>query len=204
MDLSAYLKDDVPEVIDDHSNPGETLDEMVLVNTKPTAIVDVINNYLMTPRFEDDVCIVLSMPDATLKKHREKLNSALWYVYDRYCKKDFGMMEILVAVERMVDATKLTAILDNDVKLLVAKERGIMVTEDDLERAAKSAGSKKVEKEDEPVEEEAPQYTTTNDDDFMEKLLEDDPEEEAEMLAGLGVMDDEDEDGEEGKEDVQV
>ena len=201
MDLSAYLKEDTPEVVDEQSTPGATLDEMVLTDTKPTAIVDVIDSYLKTPRFEGDACIVLSMPDATLKKYREKLNSALWFVYDRYCKKDFGMMELLVAVERMVDANKLTAILDNNIKMLVAKERGIVVSEDDLEIAAKSAGSKKVEKEDEPVEEEAPKYTTTNDEDFMEKLLEDDPEEEAEMLAGLGVMDDEEE---EGAADVKV
>ena len=111
-------------------------------------------------------------------------------------------MEILVAVERMVDATKLTVMLDNDIKLLVAKERGLVVTEDDLEIAAKSTSSKKTEKVDEtPVDEDVPKYTTMNDDDFMEKLMEDNPEEEAEMLAGLGVMDDEDE---EGEDNVQI
>ena len=106
------------------------------------------------------------------------------------------MMEILVAVEKMVDANKLTTMLDNEIKMVVAKERGLVVTEDDLELAAKSAGSKKVEKVEEAPAEEAPQYATMNDDDFMEKLMEDNPEEEAEMLAGLGVMDDEDEEGE--------
>ena len=201
MDLSAYLNDDTPEMDSEPSTSGATLDEMVLTDTKSSSIVDIIDSFLKTPRFEGDACIVLSMPDATLKKHREKVNSALWYVYNRYCKKDFGMMELLVAIERMVDATKLTTILDNDIKLLVAKERGIVVSEDDLEIAAKTAGTKKVEKTAEPVEHDIPKFTTTNDEDFMEKLMEDDPEEEAEMLAGLGVMDD---DNEEGTEDVEV
>lgn len=201
MDLSAYLKEDAAEAAEEQSTAGSTLGDIVLTDNRPTAIVEVIDEYLKTPRFDGDACIVLSMPDATLKKYREKFNSALWYVYNRYCKKDFGMMELLVAVERMVDATKLTAILDNDIKMLVAKERGIHVSEDDLELATKSALSKKPEKDAESETEEAPKYTTTNDDDFMEKLMEDDPEEEAEMLAGLGVMDDEDE---EGIEDVKV
>lgn len=201
MDLSAYLNDDTSEMDSEPSTSGATLDEMVLTDTKSSSIVDIIDSFLKTPRFEGDACIVLSMPDATLKKHREKVNSALWYVYNRYCKKDFGMMELLVAIERMVDATKLTTILDNDIKLLVAKERGIVVSEDDLEIAAKTAGTKKVEKTEEPVEDDIPKFTTTNDEDFMEKLMEDDPEEEAEMLAGLGVMDD---DNEEGTEDVEV
>ena len=201
MDLSAYLNDDTPEMDSEPSTSGATLDEMVLTDTKSSSIVDIIDSFLKTPRFEGDACIVLSMPDATLKKHREKVNSALWYVYNRYCKKDFGMMELLVAIERMVDATKLTTILDNAIKLLVAKERGIVVSEDDLEIAAKTAGTKKVEKTEEPVEDDIPKFTTTNDEDFMEKLMEDDPEEEAEMLAGLGVMDD---DNEEGTEDVEV
>lgn len=202
MDLSRYLKDDTPEDIDEQTTPGASLDEMVLTDSKPASIVEILDAYLKTPRFDGDACIVLSMPDATLKKYREKLNSALWWFYNRYCKKDFGMMEILVAVERMVDATKLTVMLDNDIKLLVAKERGLVVTEDDLEIAAKSTSSKKTEKVDEtPVDEDVPKYTTMNDDDFMEKLMEDNPEEEAEMLAGLGVMDDEDE---EGKDNVQI
>ena len=197
MDLSQYLNEDTSEDVDEQSNLGASLDEMVLADSKPASIVDVLDSYLKTPRFDGDACIVLSMPDATLKKHKEKLNSALWWFYKRYCKKDFGMMEILVAVEKMVDATKLTTMLDNDIKMVVAKERGLVVTEDDLELAAKSAGSKKSEKvEEAPIEEEISQYATMNDDDFMEKLMEDDPEEEAEMLAGLGVMDDEDEEGE--------
>ena len=196
MDLSRYLKDDTPDDIDEQTVPGASLDEMVLIDTKPSSIVDVLNAYLKTPRFPDDACIALTMPDATLKKYKEKLNSALWWFYTRYCKKDFGMMEILLAVEKMVDANKLTTMLDNEIKMVVAKERGLVVTEDDLELAAKSAGSKKVEKVEEAPAEEAPQYATMNDDDFMEKLMEDNPEEEAEMLAGLGVMDDEDEEGE--------
>ena len=156
MDLSRYLKDDTPEDIDEQAVPGANLDEMVLIDTKPSSIVDVLNAYLKTPRFPDDACIALTMPDATLKKYKEKLNSALWWFYTRYCKKDFGMMEILVAVEKMVDANKLTTMLDNEIKMVVAKERGLVVTEDDLELAAKSAGSKKVEKVEEAPAEEAP------------------------------------------------
>ena len=201
MDLSHYLKEDTPEEVDEQATPGANLDEMVLTDSKPESIVDVLNAYLKTPRFPGDACIVLSMPDATLKKYKEKLNNGLWWFYTRYCKKDFGMMEILVAVEKMVDATKLTTMLDTDIKMLVAKERGLVVTEEDLENAMKSATSKKAEKAEEAqTEEDVPKYTTMNDEDFMEKLMEDDPEEEAEMLAGLGVMDDD----EEGESNVQV
>ncbi len=187
MDLSVYTH--ATETNDRIPVSNENLDELVLTNAKNSSILSLLEKYLQTPRYEGDACIVLSMPDAVLKKYREKLNSALWWLYKRYCKKDFGMMELLVAVETMVDASKLTAMLDNDIKLLVAKEKGITISIDELEVAAKMAGSKKQQKEDAaPVEDAEPSIEMDPDPD---KLLEDDPDEEAEILGGLGVMDEE-------------
>ena len=182
MDLSAYL---TPSEEESEGSASQSLDNIVLSDTSPKSIVDVLNVYLQTPRFDNDACIVLSMPDTTLKKYREKLNSGLWWMFNRFCKKDFGMMELLVAVDTMVCAEKLNDLLDNDVKLQVAKERGIVVSEDDLDNVHNEAP----EIDEEP--EEPKKLASMNDDDFMEKMIEDDPEEEAEMLAGLGVLDEE-------------
>lgn len=137
-------------------------------------IRNTFDEYLKTPRFDGDACIVLSMPEATLKKYGEKINAGLWWMYNTYCKKDFGMMQLLVALEKMIDATKLANMLDMDIKLLVAKESGISATEADIEMAAS-----KTETEDEM---DAPIKMSKE---LSDKLLEDDPEEEAFILAGL-------------------
>ena len=84
------------------------------------------------------------------------------------------MMQLLVALEKMIDATKLANMLDMDIKLLVAKESGISATEADIEMAAS-----KTENEDEM---DAPIKMSKE---LSDKLLEDDPEEEAFILAGL-------------------
>jgi translation elongation factor EF-Tu-like GTPase len=115
------------------------------------------------------------MPEATLKKYSEKINAGLWWMYNKYCKKDFGMMQLLVAIEEMVDATKLAAMLDMDIKLLLAKEAGISASETDIEKAATRA------EEDDESSIEPIKLSQ----DYVDKLTEDDPEEEAFILAGL-------------------
>lgn len=103
--LGKYLQNDT----EDESEPIESLE---LDDTQNGKIREVFNEYLKTPRFDGDACIVLTMPEATLKKYSEKINAGLWWMYNKYCKKDFGMMQLLVAIEKLVDATKLAAMLD--------------------------------------------------------------------------------------------
>jgi hypothetical protein len=162
--LDKYMTDDTEKrdtIVESHDSTNEWIRKM-------------FNDYLKQPRFDGDVCLVLTMPEATLKKYSEKINACLWWMYNTYCKKDFGMMQLLVALEKMIDATKLASMLDMDIKLLVAKESGIAATEADIELAAS-----KTEHEgemDEPIKMSK---------ELSDKLLEDDPEEEAFILAGL-------------------
>jgi len=165
-DISAYLKDDEEQTVN--------LESMVLKDTKPSSILEIFNAYLNTQRFDDDACIVLTMPEASLKKYSEKINAGLWWMYNRFCKKDFGMMQLLVALETMVDANKLAGMLDMDIKLLVAKEQGLHVTENDIEHA-----SVRTEMESEMAE------TMNLSQEYIDKLTEEDPEEEAFILEGL-------------------
>jgi len=164
-ELAKYLVDDEDE---------NKIDSLVLKDTNNESILAVLNTYLMTPRFDGDSCIVLTMPEATIKKYSEKLNAGLWWMYNKFCRKDFGMMQLLVAVETMVDAAKLATFLDMDIKLLVAKEHGISVTENDIENAAL--------KTEEEAESSEPIKLSQE---YLDKLTEDDPEEEAFILAGL-------------------
>ena len=164
--LDAYLKDDDEQSVN--------VESMVLKDTKPSSILEIFNAYLNTQRFDDDACLVLTMPEATLKKYSEKINAGLWWMYNKFCKKDFGMMQLLVALETMVDANKLANMLDMDIKLLVAKEQGIHVTENDIEHAAE-----RMEMESEMAE------TMNLSQEYIDKLQEDDPEEEAFILEGL-------------------
>lgn len=166
--------DILDKYLTDEESEQKSLDSITLPNTDNKTIVSVFNEYLKTPRFDDDTCLVLTMPEATLKKYSEKINAGLWWMYNKFCKKDFGMMELLVALETMVDANKLAAMLDMDIKLLLAKEAGIRATENDIEQAAMKA--ERVEEIGEEIK--MPQ-------ELSDKLLEDDPEEEAFILAGL-------------------
>lgn len=159
----------------DTEKPAVNLDTIELRDTGSESILTVFNAYLKTPRFDDDVCLVLTMPESTLKKYKEKINAGLWWMYNKFCQKDFGMMQLLVALEKMVDANKLAAMLDMDIKLLVAKENGISATEDDIEKAA----VRSERDDDQPVEE------IKLSKEYIDKLTEDDPEEEAFILAGL-------------------
>ena len=170
--LDKYLTDD-----EEQQEPAEpvSIDSIVLNNTNNSSILEVFNEYLKTPRFDGDACIVLTMPEATLKKYSEKINAGLWWMYNKYCKKDFGMMQLLVAIEKMIDATKLAAMLDMDIKLLLAKESGIQASETDIENAAMRS---EMQSDDMGEDIKMSQELT-------DKLLEDDPEEEAFILAGL-------------------
>lgn len=167
MDLEKYMTED--------EETEQKRDSLELRDTSNESILNVFDEYLKTPRFDGDACIVLTMPEATLKKYSEKINAGLWWMYNKYCKKDFGMMQLLVAIEKMVDATKLAAMLDMDIKLLLAKEAGIAASETDIEKAATRA------EEDDESSIEPIKLSQ----DYVDKLTEDDPEEEAFILAGL-------------------
>ena len=166
MDLEKYMTED--------EETEQKRDSLELRDTSNESILNVFDEYLKTPRFDGDACIVLTMPEATLKKYSEKINAGLWWMYNKYCKKDFGMMQLLVAIEKMVDATKLAAMLDMDIKLLLAKEAGIAASETDIEKAATRA-----EEDEESIE------PIKLSQDYVDKLTEDDPEEEAFIVAGL-------------------
>ena len=168
MDISAYF-----------STEEDSLDKIVMRDDKPETVVRVIDAYLREARYDGDVCLTLTMPEAMLKKYKEKFNSAIWWAYKQFCVGKFSMMSLLVGLETMVDAAKLTDIIDQDIKLMLAKEQGISVTVDDLEIAAKNAGKKQ-----EPAKQESNQPIQLSQE-LMDKLTEDDPDEEAEILEGL-------------------
>ena len=110
-----------------------------------------INNFLKQPRFPGDICITLSMPESYLKKAKDKVNLALWNAHKKYARtcrrKDrdgkeydvpgFGMFDILLTLSPFVDPIKLNAILDNEIKQVVAKERGIHISDEELDYVVK-------------------------------------------------------------------
>ena len=100
-----------------------------------------IDEFLKTPRFDGDVCVTLTMPDTCIRKAKDKLNMAIWRVYDKYHGPGLGMFDILVALEPRIDAVKLNAMLDMNTRLVVAKEKGISISEDELEFIAKHPGN---------------------------------------------------------------
>lgn len=131
--------------------------EGVDLNTGSEGIIKAINRHLEEERFPGDELITLTMPESVLKRHKEKINSAIWYVYDKANGSGIKMLDILIALESMLDATKMAIILDNAVKLVVAQERGIVISEDELEliaEAAARAGKKGKKKAAETVEED--------------------------------------------------
>lgn len=125
---------------DESGNGGAPINADVPDFTKESttgSIIDEINRILMTPRFDGDTCVILNMPENAIKKAKDKLNYALWKVYNKRKNPGYGMFDILCAIEGMFDAKKLNAMLDNDVKLLVAKERGIEISIEELEYLVK-------------------------------------------------------------------
>lgn len=97
-------------------------------------LVGEINQFLSAPpRFEGDIAVVLTMPDSYLRKARAKLNEAIHKVYDRYHQYGVSMLDVLCAMESVVGAEKLAPLVDNDVKLMVASEKGIEISTEELD-----------------------------------------------------------------------
>lgn len=120
-----------------------------------------IDEFLKKPRFPGDICITLKMPDNYMKKARDKLNLALWNAYRKYARTvtrtdrygneyevpGFGMFDILITLDSYVDPVKLSAVLDNDIKQKVAEERGIRISDDELDYVAKHPGTTRADKD---------------------------------------------------------
>lgn len=114
-------------------------------------IANEINQFLMTQRFPGDICITLSMPDTYLKKAKDKVNLALWNAYKKYARTvkrtdrhgneyevpGFGMFDILMTLAPLVDPIKFSVILENDIKQKVAEEKGIRISDAELDYVAK-------------------------------------------------------------------
>lgn len=143
-------------------------------------LVSEINKFLSAPpRYEGDMAVVLTMPDSYLKKARAKLNEAIHVVYDRY--KDYGvtMLTILCAIESVVESSKLGPLIDNDIKLMIASERGIEISVDALERVNEQVRRGELNLD---VTRQQPQAETEEDDDaeftaMMDMVGEDDDDE---------------------------
>jgi hypothetical protein len=98
-------------------------------------LVSEINKFLSAPpRYEGDMAVVLTMPESYLRKARAKLNEAIHVVYDRYKEYGVSMLAILCAIESVVESSKLGPLVDNDIKLMIAADRGIEISVDELER----------------------------------------------------------------------
>ena len=74
MDLEKYMTED--------EETEQKRDSLELRDTSNESILNVFDEYLKTPRFDGDACIVLTMPEATLKKYSEKINAGLWWMYE--------------------------------------------------------------------------------------------------------------------------
>lgn len=124
-------------------------------------IVGEINAFLQTSRFPGDICITLKMPDSYLKKAKDKVNLAIWQVYNKYARPErimedstkvpgFGMVDIVLALAPHVDANKFTLILENDIKQKMAAEKNIKITDSELDYVAKhpvKVGEKRLEEQ---------------------------------------------------------
>ena len=143
-------------------------------------LVSEINKFLSAPpRYEGDMAVVLTMPESYLKKARVKLNEAIHVVYDRY--KDYGvtMLTILCAIESVVESAKLGPLVDNDIKLMIAADKGIEISVDELERVNEQVrrgelnfDAPRPQPQPEPEEDEDADFT-----DMMEMVTEEEEEE---------------------------
>lgn len=114
-------------------------------------IASEIKRFLMTPRFTGDTCITFNMPDAVLKKARDKINLALWNAYKKYARTvertdrngnvykvpGFGMHDIVMTLVNEVDPQKFAQVLDIEIKQKIAEELNIKISDDELEYVAK-------------------------------------------------------------------
>lgn len=144
-------------------------------------LVSEINAFLSAPpRYEGDMAVVLTMPESYLKKARAKLNEAIHVVYDRY--KDYGvtMLTILCAIESVVESAKLGPLVDNDIKLMIAADKGIEISVDELDRVNEQVRRGELNLDSprphpgqpEPEEDEDAEFTA-----MMDMVAEDDDEE---------------------------
>ena len=121
-----------------HMNDGSP-DASAAINLSKEAetelLVSEINKFLSAPpRFDGDMAVVLTMPESYLKKARAKLNEAIHVVYDRYKEYGVTMLTILCAIESVVESEKLGPLIDNDIKLMIAADKGIDISVEELER----------------------------------------------------------------------
>jgi len=114
-------------------------------------IAEEINQFLMKQRFPGDICITLSMPDTYLKKAKDKVNLALWNAYKKYARTvrrtdragntydvpGFGMFDIVMTLAHLVDPVKFSLILETDIKQKIAEEKGIRISDAELDYIAK-------------------------------------------------------------------
>ena len=112
-----------------------------VVDATSAQIFEEINNFLKQPRYDGDSCIVLTMPANVIAKSAEKLNSAIYEAYKELEDPKTGMTRILVAIEAYMDVDRLAVVLDNDIKMTLAKEHGIDADEDDLDKAKTAAAN---------------------------------------------------------------
>jgi hypothetical protein len=144
-------------------------------------LVSEINKFLSAPpRYEGDMAVVLTMPESYLKKARAKLNEAIHVVYDRY--KDYGvtMLTILCSIESVVESAKLGPFVDNDIKLMIAADKGIEISVDELDRVNEQLRRGELNldsprthpRQPEPEEDEDAEFTA-----MMDMVGEDDDEE---------------------------
>ena len=143
-------------------------------------LVSEINKFLSAPpRYEGDMAVVLTMPESYLKKARTKLNEAIHVVYDRY--KDYGvtMLTILCAIESVVESAKLGPLIDNDIKLMIAADKGIEISVEELERVNEQVRRGELnfdvprpQPQTEPEEDEDAEFTA-----MMDMVAEDDDDE---------------------------
>ena len=75
------------------------------------------------------------MPANLIAKAAEKFNAAIYEAYRDLEDEKTGMTRILVAIEQYVEVERLALMLDNDIKLILAKEHNIKADEDDIENA---------------------------------------------------------------------
>lgn len=99
-------------------------------------LVAELNAILVEPRYENDICVTLTMPVAMLKKARDKINLAIYKVYERHKSPTFHIFDVLVALESMVDAPVISSLVDMDIKRIIAADRGIVITDQQLEDVA--------------------------------------------------------------------
>lgn len=112
-----------------------TPDGKKIADATSTQIFEELNEFLKQPRYDGDMCVVLTMPAQMIAKASEKLNSAILEAYRDLEDMRNGMTRILVAIEEYVDVDRLALMLDTDIKMTLAKEHNIIATEEDMEAA---------------------------------------------------------------------